>query len=200
MNSRERILEAIRGNKPATVELPIMDIRISNTNELTEDFLQTLERIGGKGVLVSADQLDEELIRFKEGVNNRINYQDREPGMQDGVETADALQHLQTVVLKGSVAVAENAAIWIPELSMLNRLLPFICEELVVIIEQQNIVEDMHAAYRKIKIDDTGYGVFIAGPSKTADIEQSLVIGAHGPLRMQVFILQEGIGNLRYAQ
>jgi L-lactate dehydrogenase complex protein LldG len=188
MNSREKILNEIRANKPDDVPLSTVDIMTSPAYEMTGSFLQTLERIGGKGAVLSAEQLREELSRLKEGTNNRVVYQEQEIA-QDGGQTAESLQHLHTVVLKGSIAVAENAAIWIPESSMANRLLPFICEELVVIIEKQNIVADMHSAYRRIKIDETGYGVFIAGPSKTADIEQSLVIGAHGPLRMVVFII-----------
>ncbi|HEX8460787.1 MAG TPA: LUD domain-containing protein, partial [Segetibacter sp.] len=102
---------------------------------------------------------------------------------------AAQLQDVDTVVLQGTVAVAENGAVWIPGSNIVNRALPFICQHLILIITTRDIVTDMHQAYNKIKISDEGYGVFIAGPSKTADIEQSLVVGAHGALSLQVYIL-----------
>ena len=48
----------------------------------------------------------------------------------------------------------------------------------------------MHEAYERLSSFDEGYGVFISGPSKTADIEQSLVIGAQGPLSTTVFLVK----------
>jgi L-lactate dehydrogenase complex protein LldG len=42
----------------------------------------------------------------------------------------------------------------------------------------------------KIEKASTGFGLFLSGPSKTADIEQSLVIGAHGARSLVVVIHQ----------
>jgi len=49
----------------------------------------------------------------------------------------------------------------------------------------------MHHAYDRIGDADYGFGLFLAGPSKTADIEQSLVLGAHGSRSMTVFLVEE---------
>jgi L-lactate dehydrogenase complex protein LldG len=114
------------------------------------------------------------------GNANVETYINKSPAEVEGVET---------FFVKGEVGVAENASIWIPERNMLNGMLPFICQHLVIVVEANNIVANMHEAYERIKVDEDGYGVFIAGPSKTADIEQSLVIGAHGPLSLNVFIV-----------
>jgi L-lactate dehydrogenase complex protein LldG len=91
--------------------------------------------------------------------------------------------------IKGSFGVAENGAIWVMESAMGNRILPFICEQLVLVLYKSELLSNMHDAYATIQIDKEGYGVFIAGPSKTADIEQSLVIGAHGPKALSVLII-----------
>jgi L-lactate dehydrogenase complex protein LldG len=44
----------------------------------------------------------------------------------------------------------------------------------------------MHAAYEELGKVKSSFGLFLSGPSKTADIEQSLVIGAHGARSLTV--------------
>ena len=48
----------------------------------------------------------------------------------------------------------------------------------------------MHQAYDSIDVAKEGFGAFIAGPSKTADIEQSLVIGAHGARSATIYVIE----------
>ena len=59
-----------------------------------------------------------------------------------------------------------------------------------MVVDERDLVANMHEAYDLINVNEDGYGAFIAGPSKTADIEQSLVIGAHGPLKLDVFVVR----------
>ena len=106
-------------------------------------------------------------------------------------KSAADLANLDYAFINGQYAITENGAIWVSDKNLYNRLIPFICKHLVIVIEEAQILADMHQAYAAINIREDGYGVFIAGPSKTADIEQSLVIGAHGPLSMKVYIIQK---------
>ena len=64
----------------------------------------------------------------------------------------------------------------------------FIAQHLALVISASNIVHNMHEAYERLSFDSPGFGAFISGPSKTADIEQSLVVGAHGPRSLTVFV------------
>jgi len=102
---------------------------------------------------------------------------------------AAALERVHKAFIKAGIGVAENGSVWVKESQMINRLLPFICQHLVIVLEKEKLVATMHHAYQQINVFEEGFGVFIAGPSKTADIEQSLVIGAHGARSMTVYLL-----------
>ena len=101
----------------------------------------------------------------------------------------DELAAVPLAVLRAEFAVIENGACWVPERLAGHRALPFSAEHLVLVLPKGELVATMHEAYARIRPDDTrGFGVFIAGPSKTADIEQSLVIGAQGPRSLTVVL------------
>jgi len=106
---------------------------------------------------------------------------------KDQLEDQLTLSSLDHVIVRGEIGVGENGAIWLPEINIEKRVMSFITLHLIVIVSKNDLVHDMHQAYSKIK-ELPGFGLFVAGPSKTADIEQSLVIGAHGPKRMTVLL------------
>ena len=77
--------------------------------------------------------------------------------------------------------VAENAAVWVPgEALNPHRAIFVIVQHLILVVPAGQIVDNLHQAYERLQWSPKSFGIFISGPSKTADIEQSLVIGAHG--------------------
>ncbi len=96
---------------------------------------------------------------------------------------------LDVLVAPGQFAVAENAAIWVDERSIGQRSILFLTRHLVLVVPTSCVVANMHEAYERLAKDQPRYGCFVSGPSKTADIEQSLVIGAHGPRSLLVLLV-----------
>jgi L-lactate dehydrogenase complex protein LldG len=189
MSAREKILNAVKTNKPALTALPAIESSAVITyDDLLQQYKKTLESIGGSCLL--ADSNEEVLSIIREESKNKQVVIDTIGSNVDNLSQlgATSLANVDMAILKGTVAVAENAAIWLSEEQMVNRLLPFICQQLIIVIHKKDIVATMHQAYAVTDIRSTGFGVFIAGPSKTADIEQSLVIGAHGPVGLKVII------------
>ena len=195
MSSREKILQTISINKPTFIEMPAMEIEraVSEPVAALHQFIKTLEGIGGKVAQVSdINIVKEDLKQSRDAgayivntipllgeVNNEINE----------VMDANSLEPVYKTYIEASIGVAENGAVWLYESQMKNRLLPFICQHLIICLDAKNIVPTMHEAYQQIDVAKEGYGVFLAGPSKTADIEQSLVIGAHGARSLMVWLL-----------
>jgi len=191
MSSRKIILQTIAANKPAGIPLPILDFsHIDQPADLLEKFTASLKGVGGQVMLVNGDIELQQLLRNDKSSGRFIINQVAAVGDLDIVPADPAtLESVFRAYIKGVFGVAENGAIWVLESAMGNRVLPFICEQLVLVLYKHELLANMHEAYAAIQINREGYGVFIAGPSKTADIEQSLVIGAHGPKALSVLII-----------
>lgn len=100
----------------------------------------------------------------------------------------EKLNRIEHALFTGNFGVAENGAIWLEDKDLPHRILPFITQHLILKLDANQLVATMQDAYRRIHLNDCGFGVFISGPSKTADIEQSLVYGAHGAKELTVIL------------
>ncbi|HTE24113.1 LutC/YkgG family protein [Flavitalea sp.] len=202
MNSRERILNQVTANKPSALplpELPAPELLAASLDKerfvKIQKFRTILEGIGGKVVEVdNSSAIAANLSVLKQ---QGLKVACLCPGVGEGNlnitarQSAAELESIDTAFISASFGVAENGSVWLYESRFINRLLPFICQHLFILLDAGAILLDMHEAYRHIEVDKEGYGLFIAGPSKTADIEQSLVIGAHGARSCTVYLLNE---------
>jgi len=183
--SKETILQSIRANKPAGIGCPFpRNVGTATAVEnVVETFVGNTKAAGG------------EVVEWKDGISkdypNALDFTDEEVRKMFSASTPLAtLDKIECAVFEGAFGVAENGAIWIEDKDLPHRIIPFITQRLILKLNASNIVPTMQEAYSRIRLNDTGFGVFISGPSKTADIEQSLVYGAHGAVNVTVLLIQ----------
>jgi L-lactate dehydrogenase complex protein LldG len=195
MSTRETILQAVLKNQPELTPLPDTTMFKGDYAGLVEKYMEVFKTIGGSAFLVDDMNMVKTILHENFDLTKRIIT--TLPELQDTAELlsvtddAHSLENVELAIIKAHFAVAENGAVWLTDELMGQRITPYICQHLAVIIAAQNIVPTLHEAYQIIGEGDYGFGAFIGGPSKTADIEQALVLGAHGPLTMTVFILNQ---------
>jgi len=192
--SRDKILAALQQNQPEIVALPAdLSFKRDENYDLVEKFRSMAEGIGSKVYQVNAMEEIQAIIaadfpEAKRIVSNVAEVASSAIPAFVLSENPHSYEDVDVAIFKPRLAVAENSALWLTEDRMGVRALPFITQHIIMLVEIATLVPDMHAAYQKIGIDDYGFSTFIAGPSKTADIEQSLVLGAHGPRSMTIFM------------
>jgi L-lactate dehydrogenase complex protein LldG len=162
-----------------------------------QQFADVLAAVGGQCVVVpNAAAAD----AYLEGVAEYVSARKRcslVPGV--GTSSFDVgavadpheLHDVDFAVLAGELAVAENGAVWVTDEGMTQRVLHFLPQHLALVVSGEQIVHNLHEAYERIAVGHTPFGAFVSGPSKTADIEQALVIGAHGARSLTVMLIEK---------
>ena len=188
---KRQILSKIRGSRWQSFDMPSFDALTPVAyDDKVQKFMETLEAVGGHAVLSEEGTDIDALVRsiYPEAVTvaSSLPYinADMNP---DEIAEASALNGTDLGVVEGVLAVAENGCVWVPQ-TMKERAVLFISERLIIIVDGNDIVNNMHEAYSRIQMPDYGYGCFISGPSKTADIAQALVMGAQAARDVTVII------------
>lgn len=193
MSSREKILGRIRQLNLSALPLPTVPLFNETKDDLISRFNDVLAFVGGRlRVLDEGENLETVLAQTypeAQRIASSLPLAGFSLVSVDASTDKATLEAIDLAVLKGDFGVAENSAVWVPEANMLHRALPFITQHLVLVVSKKELVLTMHEAYQRIDRQSLSYGVFIAGPSKTADIEQSLVIGAHGARSLLVILV-----------
>jgi L-lactate dehydrogenase complex protein LldG len=195
MSSKLDILTAIRKQTLPAAELPDTGQVGMAYEDPVAQFMDMLSAVGGLAKRVGdMAELKRELAQldvYRQAKRIYSARQDCEPGNVDLAALSDPkqLNGLDLAILSGDFGVAENGAVWVRCDDLAQRAVHVAAEHLVLIVPADQMVHNMHQAYQRLTFTGPSYRLFISGPSKTADIEQSLVIGAQGPRSLVVFVV-----------
>ena len=191
MSARDNILNRLRAVEVAEVAKPQIDVASIRFEDRVAHFTDMVKAVGGEVAELQGSLL-ETLIALGVDVENLVSSLDELQGKAlnpDSVADVHELGGNYAAVASGRVAVAENGAVWVP-VEGRRRAHLFACQHLVLVVNKTDVVDTMHDAMKLVSLDDIAYGAFISGPSKTADIEQALVMGAHGAMRATVILTE----------
>lgn len=194
MSSRDSILAAVLKNQPPLTDLPDISGFKVPEEDLVEKYKNTFSGIGG--LVYSAKNIEAIKNHIRENFDTGKRIVSTLSALSDVAEICSvsvepqSFEDVELSIIEARLAVAENGAVWLTEEVMGHRIIPYISQHLAVVVNESLIVSTMHEAYAKIADEVYGFGGFIGGPSKTADIEQALVLGAHGPLSMTIYLIK----------
>ena len=217
MSAREAILAAVRRNQPRpTVPLPeipgtvckgiscclgykgdltqLPEVRRSPEvgEPLLPYFRRQLEAMGGRSFEVAdsaaARAKVAELFPAARVVCSAVP---EVPGTRwiEDVRDPHELNDVDVGVVRSPLGVAEAGAIWLTQGELVVNALGVLSEHLIVLLDPTAIADTMHDAYRRLDLTASPYGLFMAGPSATGDIEGVIIHGAQGARSLTVLLL-----------
>lgn len=192
MSSKDAILDNIKRNIRTEYDMPDIDSIIGiNYPDKVLQFTEISKGVGGNALLLQPDsdinQVIKSLYPDAKVIASNLPEITIATVNPDNIADPHKMNGTDLSIIEGEIGVAENGCVWIPQ-NVKHKVAYFIAEYLVIVLDRNKIVNNMHEAYEKLKFSDKGFGVFISGPSKTADIEQALVVGAHGARGVTVIL------------
>lgn len=113
--------------------------------------------------------------------------QARKAGVEILSELPDSGLQNDTLRVDAHLGIAETGSVILLS-TQTSSGSAFLCEHLIVHIQQHVVVPYLHTALSHFKSLPARATHLITGPSRTADVEQTIQIGAHGPKTVSYII------------
>jgi L-lactate dehydrogenase complex protein LldG len=188
-----RLSNPVRNTIPARSNLP--------DSELTTLFISQAENAGATVITITADGLEQSLQHYchlrtikkikiaSSPLLQKINWQNQAIECHTGPANID-----DTVsITECFSAVAETGTLVLISGKESPTTLNFLTEIHIVVVLQKNIVASYEDAWDRVReLSQLPRCInLITGPSRTGDIEQKILVGAHGPRELQIFLVSE---------
>lgn len=175
--------------------------RLSMFQGYAEDLSATVDRVD------HLDEVPEKIRDYLAGANLPTNIKMSPSARLDGIpwdktpmltiERGIPVEEDPVSITPAYAGIAETGTLFMASGAQTPSTLNFLPENHIVVINGSDISGSMEQVWDKLRLD-FGEGNMprtvnmISGPSRTADIEQRLIMGAHGPRRLHIVIVDDG--------
>ena len=209
--SREKVLKSVRNALMSKLDNPYQDVdfespvfaEISDTPEIA--FAQEFIKVAGKFVYCSDDAEFADTLKTVMVQNNWNSIHCLDEGLSDmlkesGVKLtkdAESFDSMKAGLTRCEYLIARLGSVMVSSAHTSGRRMNVFPEIHLVYARASQLVPDLKDALKGMK-EKYGQDLpsmisLITGPSRTADIEKTLVMGAHGPRELYVFLVDDQV-------
>ncbi len=203
-DARSNILDRLKAGagRPKIDPAPVLPAFVSESGDLTALLKTKLVAVQSSVDIVDTDQqCGQSIIDFlqnhhcplKVGVVPGLDVSQLSQNQQIEFYACEDFATSQTILTHAAWGIAETGSLVLPSAVERPTLANFLPDNCIVLIKEGDILPYLEDALLAVQKSEPGMPRalnLISGPSKTADIEQTLVYGAHGPIQLHVIILR----------
>ncbi len=166
-------------------------------------FINKLEGVAGSiSHISSTDEVVPAITAYLQQHDIPLNLVNARSSILDGIAWSDDFMVEQrkatgadtTVLTEAYAGVAETGSLVLLSGADSPTSLNFLPDNYLCILKRENLVRHIEGVWQRLRQEQTGLPRainFITGPSRTADVEQTIQLGAHGPRRLHVILLEQ---------
>lgn len=192
-SAMQKILVRIRAGKPESLPLPAIPL-YSCSGDPVENFISHLLNFDGRAIKFrTRDEAVAWLGQEGETDFSKHIVYSTAAGVKGSIDESDLADlrnsgKIEVCITEGELGVGEMGSIWVTDRSLGKPACALLSRQLFVFLDSARIIGGLHEAYAALKLGESQYGAFYAGPSATADIEAVHITGAQGPIALTVLL------------